>query len=606
MSGFCAAQLLTMSHECHMKGISVPENSEKKWQTAGVDRGRAEALARDCHLPLTIAALLLRRGIAAKEEVRHFFSATLAELPSPFLLKGMDTAVATIAAVFEEKRPLVVYGDYDADGTTGAALLSLFLRDCGFVEVHTCQPLRLQEGYGLHRAALERNLPVSLLERKPLLITVDCGIANREEVAQLKGQGWSVIVTDHHLPPVDVPLTADAIIDPLQEGCLFPDKNLAGVGVALYLAMGIRKDFRDRGLFGQGKGEPNLKEYLDLVALGTVADMVPVAGVNRILVKAGLETLARTRRSGLLELVRVARINSQEISCEDIGFRLGPRLNAAGRMGDAKRALELLVTENSGRAAALALEINGENETRKSLITTLIDEAEIQAAAALEKGRQGLVLAGKDWHPGIVGIGAARMVEKYYRPTLMFALQKDGTAKGSGRSLPGLNLHEILVELQDLFTSFGGHEAAVGLSLPLTRLAELEKRFEEGLARRLCPEMLVPGLVCEWQEKENEVFSQDFLAWYPRLAPFGQGNPEPLFRVRAGLNQPRLVGGKHLKFNLKVNGASYEGIAFGFAAMLPQATQGQEFDIAFHWRINTFQGRLCWQIVAQEFRVTTD
>jgi len=573
----------------------------KKWETVSVDRARALVLARECNLPPAIAALLLQRGIADREQVRHFFAATLEDLPSPFLLKGMSEAVSVVAQAHARKQPVVVYGDYDADGSTGVALLFLFLRACGFAEIHACQPLRLQEGYGLHRAALQRTLPAFIFEAPPLLITVDCGISNRDEVALLKARGWSVIITDHHLPPLEIPRDADAIIDPLQEGCSFPDKNLAGVGVALYLAMGIRKHFRDKQLRSQGHKEPNLKEYLDLVALGTVADMVPLVGVNRILVKAGLEVLTHTRRKGLRELVRSAGITNPEISCEDIGFRLAPRLNAAGRMGDAGRALELLITEDQRRATELALEINEENEARKSLVAAMVDEAGVQAEAALQDGNQGLVLAGRNWHPGVVGIGAARMVEKFYRPTLLFAIQEDGTARGSGRSLPGLDLHAILSEMQELFTGFGGHKGAVGITVPLTCLPELKQRFAEALARRLGPEMLVPRLVCDWQEKEGAVFSQDFLAWYAQLAPFGQGNPEPLFCLRTGLREPRQVGARHLKFKLAVNGASFEGIGFGFGDLLDLAsTRGQEFDIAFRWRMNNFQKKQEWQVDARE------
>lgn len=577
------------------------KQTEKKWGTVEVDRGRAEVLARECSLPLTLAALLLRRGIADREQARHFFSATLADLPSPFLLKGMDQAVATVARARTRKQSVVVYGDYDADGTTGAALLFLFLRACGFADVRVCQPLRLREGYGLHRATLQRLLPASVLGAAPLLITVDCGISDREEVFRLKEQGWSVIVTDHHLPPAELPRAADAVIDPLQEGCSFPDKNLAGVGVALYLAMGIRSHFREKGLFGQGSEEPNLREYLDIVALGTVADMVPVTGINRILVKAGLEVLAGCKRPGIQEIVRLSGIRGPGITGEDIGFRLGPRLNAAGRMGDAGRGLELIVSGDRKRGADLALAINEENEARKALVASMVDEAGSQARAALQEGRQGLVIAGRNWHPGVIGIGAARMVEKFHRPALLFAIQEDGTAKGSGRSLPGLNLHEILTEMQELFTGFGGHAAAVGVSMAAERLPELRERFEEGLAGRLRPEMLVPRLLCDWQEKDEAVFAEDFLAWYGRLAPFGQGNPEPLFRIRTTLREPRQVGAQHLKFKLDVNGAQHDGIAFGFGDLLARAKiPGQRFDIAFRWSMNNFQGKQQWQVVAQE------
>ncbi len=585
----------------------MSSNPHKIWEVVELPPGRAEALARDLGLPIPYAALLLQRGIESRAQAAAFFSATLADLPSPFLMLGMSAAVQVVAEALRRQRPVVVYGDYDVDGATGAAILTLFLKEIGFRQVLACQPLRLEEGYGLHLRALERRLA----ENSPgggqagLLITVDCGISDAVEVARLKERGWSVIVTDHHQPPEKLPEMADAILNPLQPGCPFPDKHLAGVGVAFYLLMGIRSHLAAQGHFLGATVKPNLKEFLDLVAIGTVGDMVPLTGTNRILVRAGLEVLAGSTRPGVRELLRSAGIKGAVVSCEDIGYRLGPRLNAAGRLGDAARAHALLVSSDSQQARRLAEELTGENERRKELIEELCGQAIPMAEAKLGQGRQGLVLVGEKWHAGVIGIGAARIVERFHRPTLVFARQKNGQLKGSGRSVPGLNLHKVLSEVQDIFTQFGGHAAAIGLSLPEERLAELEERFEASLARHLRPELKQARLELAWQGKPEEMGGKEFHNFYERLGPFGMGNPEPVFAVVGRVEEAREVGGKHLKFRMKLNGASYDGIGFGLLDFLSLAEDEERLAVAFRWRKNFFRGEERWELEALDFQKTT-
>jgi len=574
---------------------------EKIWEIAPVDHGQVNLLATELDLPKPLAAILLSRGVENRAQAERFFSPSLADLPSPFLMKGMAEAVEVVLQALTRQAPVIVYGDYDVDGTTGAALLFLFLEKIGFSERYGCQPHRFHEGYGLHLEAIRRTVPAGVLERAPLVITVDCGISSRKQVRQLRELGCTVIVTDHHQAPEELP-EAEAVLNPWQKGCGFPEKNLAGVGVALYLAMGIRKSLHEQGAYGAGREMPNLKAYLDLVAIGTVADMVEITGINRTLVKAGLEVLSGSVRPGLMELGKVSGLGESGVTCEDIGYRLGPRLNAAGRMGDAGRALELLVTQDPGRARALAQELNNENELRKSVLETMCQEGEIQAQSAVQAGKNGLIIVGEGWHPGVIGIGAARMVERFNRSTLFFAL-KDGVAKGSGRSVPGVNLHAILQEKHELFTAFGGHEAAVGLTLPAENLPKLEAHFQERLSEIVTEAMLAPKVGIAWHDECGGIFDPVFLRGYERLAPFGMGNPEPVFSAQGVPEKPREVGVNHLKFTARFNGAILSGIGFGLAGDFQGLLEsGQPLNVAFRLRRNTYHEKTTWQVEAVDFK----
>ena len=573
---------------------------EKIWEIAPLDHARVRLLAAELDLPEPLAAILLSRGVETRAQAERFFSPSLADLPSPFLMKGMTEAVEVVLQGLARQAPVIVYGDYDVDGTTGAALLFLFLKKIGFSERYVCQPHRLHEGYGLHLEAIRRTVPAGVLAQSPLVITVDCGISSRLQVRQLRELGCAVIVTDHHQAPEELP-EAEAVLNPWQKGCGFPEKHLAGVGVAFYLAMGIRKALHEKGSYGAGLEMPNLKAYLDLVAVGTVADMVPITGINRILVKAGLEVLSGSIRPGLAELSRVSGIGDSGVSCEDIGFRLGPRLNAAGRMGDAGRALELLVAEDHECARALAQELNSENELRKSVLETMCQEARIQAESAVKAGNNGLVITGEGWHPGVIGIGAARMVEQFNRPTLFFTL-KDGVAKGSGRSVPGVNLHGILKERHELFTAFGGHEAAVGLTLPVENLPELKAHFQKRMGEIVTETMLAPKVTIAWHDEGGGIFAAGFLRGYERMAPFGMGNPEPVFSAQGMAEKPREVGVNHLKFTARFNGAILSGIGFGLGGFQGLISSGQPLKMAFRLRRNTYREKTTWQVEAVDFK----
>lgn len=556
---------------------------------------QVKAFARELRVPEPMAGLLLGRGIVNRQQAEAFFSASLEDLPSPFLMEGMEEAVGVVFKALERNAPVLVYGDYDVDGTTGTALLLLFLRRIGFSEVAACQPHRLKDGYGLHPMVVRRSAP-GYGGRKPLLITVDCGISCADQVRELRREGWEVVVTDHHLPPSQLP-DADAVLDPQQPGCRYPEKHLAGVGVAFHLAMAVRSRLRERR--GLRDGGPNLKEFLDLVAMGTVADLVPLTGVNRILVRTGLEVLAQAPRPGLRELIRLSGIKGR-VAGDDIAYRLAPRLNAAGRLGDADRALRLLVVEDAEEAARLAVELDEENKRRKQLVSDI--EAQVEAAAeqAVAAGRKGLVLSGDQWHPGVIGIAAARVADRFRRPTLLFSLQ-DGRARGSGRAAVGVDIHEILNELIHLFIEFGGHKAAVGVTMDEALLPRLEHEFNQRVAAAMTEEMLEPRLDVDWVDRDGQVFSKDFLELYQRMAPFGRGNPEPVLSVQGYLDEARIVGGRHLKFSMRTAGSRCDGIGFGLGDVLDGTPLVQPVEAAFRLRLNTYGKRDTWQMEALAF-----
>ncbi|MDA8164988.1 MAG: single-stranded-DNA-specific exonuclease RecJ [Desulfobacteraceae bacterium] len=558
------------------------------WRRRPFDPKRAATLASELEVPFGIGAILLQRGLDDPRAAHDFLNPAFEQLPSPFLMKGMAEATAILADAIRQGRAVAVYGDYDVDGATGTAVLALFLRRLGLT-VHARQPHRLHHGYGLHRRLIPE---LQALAPGGVLITVDCGISDREAVAAANEGGLTVIVTDHHQPPSTLP-PADAVLNPLQPGCSFPFKHLAGVGVAFYLAMGLRSRLKEQGYWPGAAGMPNLRELLDLAAVGTVADIVPLVGPNRIFVRAGLEVLQEARRPGLACLLETAGLLGKRLTAEDIGFRLGPRINAAGRLGDPGRALDLLLTDDSVLARKLAHELEKANRDRHALEEGMACQAMAAAAEFIQAGRRTMVLLGDAWHPGVLGIVASRVLNRFYRTTILLT-EKEGLLSGSGRSVPEFHLHHALEGCKDLLVRYGGHANAAGLALQPESLPAFRERFEAEAAQ-LAPEDLRPKLLVDGQATDD-LFGGRFQEAYLRLAPFGMGNPEPVF-ASAGcrLLKPRLVGEKHLKFLWPHNGGRLEGIGFGFGHLLP-ILKSQEVGLAFSLRLNEFRGRESWQV----------
>jgi single-stranded-DNA-specific exonuclease len=517
----------------------------RRWIEVGCDDVAVARLARELRLDPLAARVLACRGLGDPADAQRFLDPRLADLPDPFLMSGMERAVARLARALEAGERIALYGDYDVDGVTSTALLAGFLRAAGG-DVITYVPHRLVEGYGLNSDAVRRLADGGAR----LLVSLDCGITSVAEVRAAAALGVDAVVVDHHTVPVELP-AAVAILNPHQRGCGYPYKPLAAVGVTFCLAMALRKRLREAGRFGAARPEPNLREALDLVALGTVADVVSLTGVNRILVRWGLDELARTRRPGLRALKRVAGMPDGAVSAGQVGFRLGPRLNAAGRLDDAGRGVRLLLTQDEREAVALADELDRENRARQDIERQILDEALAQAEERVSAGARGLVLWRESWHPGVVGIVASRVVERFHRPTVLVGVA-NGVGKGSGRSIEAFHLHDALAACAGHLQRFGGHAHAAGVTVDPVALPAFRAAFEAFAGERVSDEDLVPRCRIEGRFELGAVSDQAALA-LEKLAPFGAGHPEPLFAVRATPRRARTVGagGAHLKLALR-------------------------------------------------------
>jgi single-stranded-DNA-specific exonuclease len=518
------------------------------------DEGAAVRLARELDLEPRVARVLACRGLTDPADAARFLSSSLGDLPDPFLMRGMEQAVAALRDALARGDRIALYGDYDVDGVTSTALLAGFLRAVG-ANVVTYVPHRLVEGYGLNTAAVRR----LAAEGAKLLVSLDCGITSVAEVRAAADLGLRTVVVDHHTVPVELP-SAAAILNPHQPDCAYPYKPLAAVGVTFCLAMALRKRLRDAGRFGADRPEPNLRHQLDLVALGTVADVVPLTGVNRILVRAGLEVLARPRRAGLRALKRVSGMPEDgRVTAGQVGFRLGPRINAAGRLDDASRGVRLLLEESAGAALALAEELDRENRARQELERGILEQATAQARERVAAGVRGLVLAQEGWHPGVVGIVASRIVERFHRPAILVGIS-DGVGKGSGRSIEAFHLHDALSRCAEHLTRFGGHRHAAGMTLDAAALPSFRERFEQHARQVLTDEDLLPRCRIEGRLGPDDV-GEEMAHAVERLAPFGAGHPEPLFAMLGRPRSARVVGatGAHLKLGF---GGGLQAIGF--------------------------------------------
>ncbi|MBW1851521.1 MAG: single-stranded-DNA-specific exonuclease RecJ [Deltaproteobacteria bacterium] len=543
----------------------------------------ASKLALETGLSLLQAQLLVNRGISDKESAMSFLCLRLADIVDPMLLKGMGDALTLILDAVESRDKVTIFGDYDADGLTATALLYNFFSNLG-LPVSYYIPDRLEEGYGLNKNAIKKISG----EGARLIITVDCGSSNKQEIAFANSLGMKVVVTDHH-QLMDSSQPDCPVINPHQSGCLFPFKDLAGVGVAFYLAVAIRACLREKGWF-KTRTEPDLKEYLDFVALGTVADRVSLLGQNRILVNSGMEIMAGTRWAGMKAMKEVADIRDSEIGAEDLAFRLAPRLNAPGRIGDPDLGIQVLTTKEPVTAKNLALRINTVNGQRQEIEWNIFDQIEntIETMGGIGD-RRTLVLGSEDWHKGVLGIVASKLVDKYYRPTLVYSVQ-DGLAVGSGRSIDGFNLFRALSRFSYLFKKFGGHAHAAGFTLKADKIKDLERELEAFAREILSDENLVPAIdvdaVLPLQDLTPEIVHQ-----IRSLSPFGQGNPEPIFMARfLDVLESRVIGERHLKLRVRQKGEGRVFGAIGFGLSDEHPLEGKTVDMVFTPEINRWKG----------------
>jgi single-stranded-DNA-specific exonuclease len=560
----------------------MPSDLAKRWVLKKADDAIVARQSEQLKVSPLLARLLILRGFVDPDSAKRYLSSSLrSDLPSPFEMKDMEPAVHRIVEAIKRKELIGIWGDYDVDGTTGASVVVCFLRQIGAHPIYYV-PHRIDEGYGLNVEGLRR-----LKERGvTLVVTVDCGISNAPEVEAAATMGLDVVIVDHHQPPEELP-PAVAVIDPHRRDCRFPDKGLCAAGLAFYLVIGLRAKLRELGWFASS-GDPDLRRYLDIVTLGTIADMVPLTGVNRTLIRRGLIELGTSTRPGVVALKEVAHIAAGEVNAGQVGFQLGPRINAAGRVDYGIKIVELLTTDSGEVAFRIAKQLDEHNRERRAIESEVLEQALTQARANVNGGeRYSLVLGGEGWHPGVLGIVASRMVERFYRPTVVIGF-RDGHGKGSARSIRGFHMVEGFRRCADHLEKFGGHEYAGGLSIDGAKLEPFADAFETVARELLAPEDLLPLLEIDAELNFSDI-SLPLVRQLEILKPFGIGNPEPLFMSQTVEVCDRKVFSAGARFRFRQDGRVIGGVAFGIGEDFPGAP-GTNIDVAYRLDENEWNG----------------
>ena len=545
------------------------------------------------NVPRIIAQILLNRGVQTFNEARCFLKPTLDDLHDPFLMQDMDLAVDRIATAIDQGESIMVFGDYDVDGTTATTLLYLVLNtltDC----VSYYIPDRIGEGYGLS----EQGVDEAAQRGATLIISVDCGITANREVDLARTAGIDVIVADHHVPGDKLP-EGLAVLNPKRSECAYPFEELCGVGLAYKVtqALGYRFNISPE----------TIQSHLDLVALGTTADIVPLRDENRVLTKHGLITLQQTAKPGLQALIRTAGLQDKALSTGQVVFGLAPRINAAGRMGDATRVVRLLTTDDHQEAAMLADELNTENLLRRQQDTAASEEArQMVEADSLLREADGLVLASDRWQPGIIGIVASRIVETFCRPTVIISVE-GAVGRGSGRTMGDFHLYNALQECADILVQFGGHHHAAGLTIRTDRIPEFQRRFHEVVSAHTTPVDFIPTLPID-TEIEFEEVTPRLIHLLKMLGPFGPGNRQPVLVSRnlSLVGPPNIIGSdkRHLKFKVRQNGCTLDAIGFGMADHAAQLRAHPDgIQMAFVLEENTWNGKTSIQLRVKDVKI---
>ena len=545
-------------------------------------------------IPPLLTRLYAARGVQSEAELDK----SLARLIPFQQLKGIDAAVDLLVTALEQRQRILIVGDFDADGATASTVGMLGLRLLGAAHVDYLVPNRFEYGYGLTPEIVE----VALTREPHLLVTVDNGISSVEGVAAAKKAGLKVLITDHHLPGEELP-QADALVNPNQPGCEFPSKALAGVGVIFYVLMALRARLRSLGWY-ENTPQPNIGELLDLVALGSVADVVPLDANNRILVHQGLERIRAGRaRPGIKAILEVAKRDATRITSTDLGFIVGPRLNAAGRLDDMSLGIECLLTADASKAQEMAAQLDGMNQDRKSIEQGMQREALAQLKdLPVESMPFGLCLFDPEWHQGVIGILASRMKERYFRPTIAFADAGDGLLKGSGRSVQGFHIRDALsvvaAQHPTLIAKYGGHAMAAGLTLPQENFPLFAEAFDSEVRRQLREEDLTGRMLSDGTLAVEE-FHLELARALRHAGPWGQHFPEPLFHGVFQLVEQRVVGERHLKVVLKSECGSVklDGIAFGIDRDIWPNPTIKWVELAYKLDVNEFRGNETVQLM---------
>jgi len=541
----------------------APTSKKHRWTiTEAPDPDVVQRLAREIRVGEPVAKILVHRGIDTYDKAKAYFRPTINQLHDPFLLDGMPLATNRIISALQNNENILVYGDYDVDGTNGAAMLYSFLKGLD-AHVDYYIPDRIKEGYGITQVGID----LAHQQNVTLIIAVDCGITAVGQVDHARSLGVDVIICDHHEPGPTLP-KACAVLDPLKPGDPYPFKQLCGCGVAYKLLQGLASKIGMTSL---------LPSYLDFVALATTADIVPLVGENRIITKLGLELLNRDPRPGIRALIESSGLQLGRITSGQVVFVLAPRINAVGRLGDAKRAVRLLTSTDPNLAQDLAQVLEEENLNRRKIDEETFAQAQELAESMLDvESDAAIVLHHEHWHPGVIGIVASRMVEKYYKPSIMMATV-DGVAKGSARSISGFDVYQALKVCEDKLIQFGGHKYAAGLTVELSRLDEFRKAFNATVKELMTEELRTPEIKVDTEISLADL-SPQFVRILREFAPFGPSNMKPTFLARnlEVTGSPRIVGRNHLRFRVRQNGLVFDAIGFGLGDLLPLAGPGRK------------------------------
>ena len=567
----------------------------KHWKIKDVsDELSVQRLTDSLNISPILARLLVLRNIKTFNQAKQFFRPSIESLYDPFLMDQMESATTRVITALTENQKICIYGDYDVDGTCATALLYMFLKELD-ANVEFYIPRRLEEGYGISTAAID----IVHAKGTKLMIAVDCGITAITETDYANKLGIDVIICDHHQPKEDIP-KAFAVLDPLKPGCNYPFKYLSGAGVAFKLAQGLCERIGKRGL--------PLK-YLDLVALAGAADIVPLIDENRILVNEGLNQVNLNPRPGIEALIEMGRLQTGQLTSGQIVFTLAPRINAVGRLGDAERAVNLLISTNKKDALKLAEVLETENYERRKIDVDTFEAAKEIVDSQIDLDEElAIVLHNEHWHPGVIGIVASRLVEKYYRPSVLLTTI-DGIAKGSARSINGFNIYEALQKCDDLLLHFGGHQAAAGLALDVEKIDEFRIRLNEVLKSSITSEDLSEEITIDSKIRFSEI-TPKFLRILDQFSPFGPGNLRPVFLSESVhiANVPRIVGNNHLVASFKQSGTDkvFDSIGFNMGEHFDMLKQNNsELDIIFSIDKTIRDSRIYPQLKLKDIKAKT-
>ena len=546
----------------------------KKWQIYDIDENKIEEISKKYGLNKLLSTILVNRNIIDEKNIEMFLKPTRNDFYNPFLMSDMEKAVERIIKAIKEKENVTIYGDYDVDGITSITVLKSFLQDRG-LEVSTYIPNRLDEGYGLNNSAIEKIAKAGC----QLMITVDCGISAIEEIEYANSLGIETVITDHHETVEELP-NAFAVIDNKRKDSTYPFRELAGVGVVFKLiqAISIKLNLKE---------EEYLK-YLDIVCIGTISDIVPLVDENRVITKLGLMLVKQTKNIGLRAILQVSGYS--KIDSNTISFGIAPRINACGRMGVAEEALELFLSKNVNQVNELARKLNERNRVRQETEKEIFESAKRQIEEKNLNQSNTIVVAGENWHHGVIGIVSSKITDMYFKPSILLSFEKDGIGKGSGRSIPGFDLHDALMRCNDCIEKFGGHSMAIGITIKRENFEKLKNKLEEIAVEEHINE-IVPVIKIDAKIDLSEI-NKDMVESLKQLEPFGEGNKMPIFAFKnLKIDSIRALSeGKHLKLTLKDNNFIVSAIGFNMGELVEDYRIGDKVDIVGTLEINSFNG----------------